>query len=72
MKTLEQLFEEVKANKALKEELIDAVKKGKAEEFLKAHDCKATAKEALEFAKAKIATGEITIPSDLLEKLIWG
>ena len=72
MKTLEQLFEEVKADKALKAELIQAVKDGKTEEFFKAHDCKTTTEKAIEFAKAKIATGELTIPAELIGKLIWG
>lgn len=72
MKTLEQLFEEVKADKALKAELIQAVKDGKTDEFFKAHDCNTTTKKALEFAKAKIATGELTIPPELIGKLIWG
>ena len=72
MKTLEELFKEVKKDNALKAELIEAVKEGKQEAFLKAHDCKATTEEALEFAKAKIASGELTIPQDLLDKLIWG
>ena len=72
MKTLDELFEEVKADKALKTKLIEAVKEGKQEEFLKAHNCNATTEEALEFAKAKIASGELTIPQDLLDKLIWG
>ena len=72
MKTLDELFKEVKADKALKTELINAVKDGKVEDFFKAHNCKATTAEALDFAKAKIASGELTIPDDLMEKLIWG
>ena len=72
MKTLEQLFEEVKKDKALKAELIEAVKNGTHEAFFKAHDCKTTTEEAIKSAKAKIATGELTIPPDLLGKLIWG
>ena len=72
MKTLDELFKEVMADKALKTELVNAVKDGKVEDFFKAHNCKATTKEALEFAKAKIASGELTIPDDLMEKLIWG
>ena len=72
MKTLDELFKEVMADKALKTELINAVKDGKVEDFFKAHNCKATTEEALAFAKAKIASGELTIPDDLMEKLIWG
>jgi len=72
MKTIEELFKEVKADKALQAELIEAVKEGKHEEFFKAHNCNTTTKEAIEFAKAKIATGEIAVPPELLEKLIWG
>ena len=72
MKTLEQLFEEVKKDNALKAELIKAVKDGKHEAFFKAHDCNTTTEEAIEFAKAKIATGELTIPPDFLGSLFWG
>ena len=71
MKTLEDLFKEVKADKALKAELIDAVKAGKVEDFFKAHDCNTTTEKAIEFAKAKIAAGELTIPPDLMFKLIF-
>ena len=72
MKTLDELFKEVMADKALRTELVNAVKAGKLEDFFKAHGCNATTEEAIAFVKPKIASGELTIPDDLMEKLIWG
>lgn len=72
MKTIEELFNEVMADKALRSELVKAIKAGKQEEFFKAHGCNATTQEAIAFVKPKIASGELTIPDDLWEKLIWG
>ena len=53
MKTIEELFEEVKKNEKLKEEGIAAIQAGKLGAFMKAHGCEASEKEALAFVKAK-------------------
>ena len=71
MKTIEELFNEVMADKALKSELVKAIKAGKQEAFFKAHGCNATTEEAIAFVKPKLESGELTIPPDLLEKLLW-
>ena len=53
MKTIEELFEEVKKDEKLKEEGIAAIQAGKLGAFMKAHGCEASEKEALAFMKAK-------------------
>ena len=53
MKTIEELFEEVKKDEKLKEEGIAAIQAGKLGAFMKAHGCEASEKEALAFVKAK-------------------
>ena len=49
MKTIQELYNEVMASEALKEELKEASQKGKVEEFLKLHDCNATMDELMSF-----------------------
>lgn len=49
MKTIEELFEEVKKDEKLKEEGIAAIQAGKLGAFMKAHGCEASEKEALAF-----------------------
>ena len=71
MKTLQDLYNEVKADKKLVAELVEAVKADKVEEFLKAHGCEAKQKEVIAFVKEKLESGELTIPPDILEKLLW-
>jgi hypothetical protein len=53
MKTIEELFEEVKKDEKLKEEGIAAIQAGKLGALMKAHGCEASEKEALAFVKAK-------------------
>ena len=53
MKTLQEMYNEIMANKELKEQFIEAVKAGKQEEFLKAHGCEATLEEVKAFLEAK-------------------
>ena len=55
MKTLQELYEEVKASDDLKRALAEAVKAGNVTEFLKAHGCDATADELKEFVAGKAA-----------------
>ena len=49
MKTLEELYGEVRADEALTEEFFRAGADGKVEEFLRAHGCGAAAQEAEAF-----------------------
>ena len=51
MKTLDELYVEVNADDALKDEYIEAAENGKIGEFLKTHDCEASLSEFDEFMK---------------------
>lgn len=54
MKTLQELYEEVKASDDLKRALAEAVKADNVTEFLKAHECDSTADELKEFVAEKV------------------
>ena len=47
MKTIEELFNEIKKDEKLKEEGIAAIQEGKLGAFMKAHGCDASEKEAI-------------------------
>ena len=53
MKTIENLYNEVQGNDDLKKEFVTSFKEGKVEEFLKAHDCNATAADVQEFLNGR-------------------
>lgn len=55
MKTLQELYEEIRKNDDLKKALADAVKAGKVTDFLKANGCDATEDELKEFVAEKTA-----------------
>ena len=49
MKSLEELYKEVQENEELKKEFVTAFKEGRTDEFLKTHDCDATASDVMAF-----------------------
>ena len=53
MKTIQEMYNEIMANKELKEQFIEAANAGTQEEFLKAHGCEATLEEVKAFLEAK-------------------
>ena len=53
MKTIQQMCNEVMADKDLKARLIEAAKRGRLQEFLKDHGCEATLQEVAVFLKEK-------------------
>ena len=53
MKTMQELYNEVMADKELKAQFVEAAKAGRQEEFLKEHGCDATAEEVSAFFDAK-------------------
>ncbi len=55
MKTLQEMYEEIKKSNDLKKALSEAVKAGKVTDFMKAHDCDATYDELKEFVAEKTA-----------------
>lgn len=58
MKSLHELYEEVKAGDELKKALAAAVKADKVTEFLKDHGCDSTAEELKEFVAEKLNRGK--------------
>ena len=73
MKTLQKFYEEVKASDDLKKSLAEAVKSGKVTEFLKAHDCDATADELKEFVAGKAAQDQpVELSEEELEMVAGG
>ena len=53
MKTIQELYSEIMGSQELKAQFIEASSTGKQAEFLKEHDCEATAEEVLAFLEAK-------------------
>ena len=73
MKTLQELYEEVKASDDLKRALAEAVKSGNVTEFLKAHDCYATFDELKEFVAGKAAQDrKLELSEEELENIAGG
>ena len=73
MKTLQELYEEVKASDDLKKALAEAVKAEKVTDFLKAHDCDATFDELKEFVAEKTAQDKpIKLNDDELDMVAGG
>ncbi|MBQ7592920.1 MAG: Nif11-like leader peptide family RiPP precursor [Synergistaceae bacterium] len=73
MKTLQEFYEEVKTSDDLKKSLAEAAKSGKITEFLKAHDCDATADELKEFVAGKTAQDKpVELNDEELENVAGG
>ena len=53
MKTIQELYDEIMANKELKTQFIEAANAGKQEAFLKEQGCEATAEQVAAFLKEK-------------------
>ncbi len=73
MKTLQEMYEEIKKSDDLKKALAEAVKAEKVTDFLKAHDCDATFDELKEFVAEKAAQdSKLELSEDELEKVAGG
>ena len=72
MKTIENLYNEVQGNDELKKEFVTSFKEGKVEEFLKAHDCNATAADVQEFLSGKDMEEMSDDDLDNVEVMAWG
>ena len=73
MKTLQEMYEEIKKSDDLKKALAEAVKGRKVTDFMKAHDCDATFDELKEFVAEKTAQDRpIELSEDELEKVAGG
>ena len=53
MKTIQELYNEIKASQELKSQFVEAAKAGKLDAFLKEHGCEASLEEVSAFLKAK-------------------
>ena len=53
MKTIQELYSGIIASDEQKKAFTEAMKAGKLEDFLKAHDCEATAEEVKEYIETK-------------------
>ena len=63
MKPVAALYKEVQGNENLKKEFVTAFKEGRVEEFLKAHDCDASATDVIAFMESQ--RDEIASEDDL-------
>ena len=70
MKSLQELYDEVKGDDALKKSFVEAMREGVAEDFLRKHDCEATSEEIREFLEGRVA--KESSPLDLSEDNLKG
>ena len=71
MKTMQELYNEVMADKELKAQFVEAANAGKLETFLKEQGCEATAEEVKAFLEAK-ANEDAPLSFDELENAAGG
>jgi len=69
MKTIEQLYEEIQNNETLKQEFITSFKEGGVKDFLKNHECDATAEDVMKYINS-LKDGAIS--DDNLDKVAGG
>ena len=69
MKSLEQLYEEIKDNDELKKEFTTAYKEGNVESFLKANECDASAEDVKDYLDG---LKENAVSDDDLDKVAGG
>lgn len=65
MKTLEEMYNEILKSEELKKALAEAIKGGKAEDFLKAHGCVASAADVFAFLREQRTKSGELIDDDL-------
>lgn len=73
MKTVQELYNEIIAGDEQKRALVEAMKADKLGDFLKLHDCEATAEEVQEFIETKAAEdAPIELSEDELKRVAGG
>lgn len=73
MKSLQELYDEVTGDDALKKSFVEAMSEGATEDFLKEHGCEATREEVLEFLEGKArANDPMELSADELAKVAGG
>ena len=60
MKSIESIYNEIKNNKELQAEMIEAAKNSKIAEFFRKHGCEADLKEISEFVKSLAVKDELS------------
>ena len=73
MKSLQELYDEVKGDDALKKSFVAAMREGVVEDFLKGHGCEATSEELREFLESKVReSGPLELSMDELAQVAGG
>ncbi len=73
MKSLQELYDEVKGDDTLKKSFAEAMRDGVAEEFLRKHGCEATLEELREFLESKVGeSGPLELSTDELVEVAGG
>ena len=73
MKTMQELYSEIVASDELKQAIVEAMKANELEDFLRSHDCEATAEEVGEFVETKAAEdAPIELSDDELKYVAGG
>lgn len=73
MKTAQELYSEIIASDELKKAFVEAMKAGKLEDFMKAHDCEVTEEEIKEFIETKAAEDTpIELSDEVLSQVAGG
>jgi hypothetical protein len=73
MKSLQDLYNEVKGNDALKRSFVEAMRAGVVEDFIKGHGCEATTEELREYLEGQSREGEsIELSADELADVAGG
>ena len=73
MKSLQELYDEVKGDDALKKSFAEAMRESTAENFLREHGCEATLEELREFLEGKAKeSGPLELSADELAGVAGG
>ena len=73
MKSLQDLYNEVKGDDALKRSFVEAMRAGVVEDFIRGHGCEATTEELQEYLEGQSREGEsIELSTDELADVAGG
>ena len=73
MKSLQELYDEVRGDDALKKSFTEAMREGVAEDFLREHGCEVTLEELREFLEGKVReNGPLELSADELTGIAGG
>ena len=73
MKSLQELYDEVRDNDALKKSFVEAMREGAVEDFLREHGCEATSEELREFLEGTTRENDpLELSTDVLDAVAGG